>query len=58
MKHHMVSMTAMRLFLKKEGKRISTDAFPLIEAEVQSLLLKAARRAELNGRHSVREQDI
>ena len=57
-KHILVSKTAVRQILSREGKRISADAFPLIENEARALLLKAAKRAGLSGRHTVMRQDI
>ena len=57
-KHVLVSKTAVRQILKKEGKRISLDAFPQIEMEARALLVKAAKRAGLSGRKTVMSQDI
>jgi len=53
-----VSKSAVRLFLRKEKMRVSSDLMPALDEEIQALLKRAAKRAGKNGRSTVMSQDL
>ena len=58
MRQHLVSKTAIRAFLKKEGKRVSVPSFGQMEDEFRAMLLRAVKRADMNKRQTILLQDI
>ena len=54
----MLSKNTVRLFLKKNKKRVATGTFKKLEEKISALLLEAVKRAEANHRSTVMPQDL
>ncbi len=54
----MNSKIAVKKFLKSQGKRAASALFAALNEEVQTLLAKAAKRAERNKRSTVMPYDL
>jgi len=54
----LISKTRVKIFLKKQGLRVSLDFYPAFNEEVTACLVKVAKRAKGNKRLTVYSQDI
>ena len=54
----LVSKNSVGLYLRGKGKRVSPESFPQLDGKVRELLEAAIKRAEGNGRITVKAQDL
>ena len=53
-----VSKNSVGLFLRGKGERVSPEFFPQLDGKVREILEAAIKRAEGNGRITVKAQDL
>ena len=54
----LVSKSSVGLFLRGKGERVSPEFFQQLDGKVKELLEAAIKRAEGNGRITVKAQDL
>jgi len=54
----LISKTRVKIFLKKQALRVSSDFYPAFNEEVTACLVKAATRAKNNNRLTVLVKDL
>jgi len=53
-----VSKNSVGLYLRGKGERVSPEFFPQLDGKVREILEAAIKRAEGNGRITVKAQDL
>jgi len=54
----LISKTRVKIFLKKQGLRVSSDFYPAFNEEITTCLVKVAKRAKSNKRLTVLVNDL
>ncbi len=54
----LLSKSTVRIFLKRCGMRVATEAFQELEIRAAELLERAVSRAKKNGRRTIMPQDL
>ena len=51
-------MSSVKIFLKQNKMRVAAATYEALDKEIETMLLRACKRAEKNKRHTVMPQDL